>query len=69
MCGSYIEATRDAVYGRELPRRLTIFTVPGNARGTGTLSTLISVPVTEIQQRRVCGAGNVLSGLGLAGFL
>ncbi len=34
MCGSYIEATRDAVYGRELPRRLTIFTVPETRRGT-----------------------------------
>ncbi|ATB03108.1 hypothetical protein BWO90_11020 (plasmid) [Sinorhizobium meliloti] len=32
---------------------------------------LISVLVTEIQQRRVCGAGKVLSaqGLGLAGSL
>jgi hypothetical protein len=32
---------------------------------------LISVLVTEIQQRRVCGAGRVLSaqGLGLAGSL
>ncbi|MDW9416076.1 hypothetical protein GOB46_21590 [Sinorhizobium meliloti] len=32
---------------------------------------LISVLVTEIQQRRVCGAGGVLSaqGLGLAGSL
>jgi len=32
---------------------------------------LISVLVTEIQQRRVCGAGSVFSaqGLGLAGFL
>jgi peroxiredoxin len=34
-----------------------------------TLSTLIPVLVTGIQQRRVCGAGNILSaqGLGLAG--
>jgi hypothetical protein len=34
-------------------------------------SSVISVLVTEIQQRRVCGAGNVLSaqGLGLAGSL
>ncbi|ASQ03805.1 hypothetical protein GOB91_15285 [Sinorhizobium meliloti] len=35
------------------------------------LLALISVLVTEIQQRRVCGAGNVFSaqGLGLAGSL
>ncbi|MDW9417747.1 hypothetical protein GHK51_19175 [Sinorhizobium meliloti] len=35
------------------------------------LLALISVLVTEIQQRRVCGAGSVLSaeGLGLAGSL
>ncbi|RVI33420.1 hypothetical protein CN202_09380 [Sinorhizobium meliloti] len=32
---------------------------------------LVSVLVTEIQQRRVCGAGRVLSdqGLGLVGYL
>ncbi|AGG72017.1 hypothetical protein SM2011_b23299 (plasmid) [Sinorhizobium meliloti 2011] len=32
---------------------------------------LVSVLVTEIQQRRVCGAGIVLSdqGLGLVGYL
>ncbi|ASQ03809.1 hypothetical protein GOB91_15260 [Sinorhizobium meliloti] len=36
-----------------------------------SLLTLISVLVTEIKQRRVCGAENVLSaqGLGLAGSL
>ncbi|RVE91653.1 hypothetical protein CN220_17925 [Sinorhizobium meliloti] len=35
------------------------------------LLALVSVLVTEIQQRRVCGAGRVLSnqGLGLAGSL
>jgi hypothetical protein len=35
------------------------------------LLALISVLVTEIQQRRVCGAGRVLSdqGLGLVGYL
>jgi hypothetical protein len=34
-------------------------------------SVLIPLLVTGIQQRRVCGAGSVLSaqGLGLAGFL
>jgi hypothetical protein len=34
MCGHYIEAKRDAVYGRELPRRLTIVTVYETRRGT-----------------------------------
>ncbi|PLU75327.1 hypothetical protein BMJ19_33670 [Sinorhizobium medicae] len=39
------------------------------SQGRGRSSSLISVLVTEIQQRRVCGAGRVLSaqGLGLAG--
>ncbi|MQW16224.1 hypothetical protein GHK56_05925 [Sinorhizobium meliloti] len=39
--------------------------------GLQSLLLLISVLVTEIQQRRVCGAGRVLSaqGLGLAGSL
>ncbi|ASP76685.1 hypothetical protein CDO26_09005 [Sinorhizobium meliloti] len=43
----------------------------GNLGGLQFLLFLISVLVTEIQQRRVCGAGNVLSaqGLGLAGSL
>ncbi|MDW9409459.1 hypothetical protein GOB13_25370 [Sinorhizobium meliloti] len=70
---SRIEAKRDAVHGRDrdLPCRLAFFTVEGNTPRGRTLSTLIPVLVTGIQQRRVCGAGSVLSaqGLGLAGFL
>ncbi|MDW9417518.1 hypothetical protein GOB46_18340 [Sinorhizobium meliloti] len=43
----------------------------GNVSEDCNLSCLISVLVTEIQQRRVCGAESVLSaqGLGLAGSL
>jgi hypothetical protein len=52
------------------PRRLAIFTVYETRRGARPLH-LIPVLVTGIQQRRVWGAGSVLSaqGLGLAGFL
>jgi hypothetical protein len=68
-----LEAKRDAIHGRDrdLPCRLAIFTVEGNTPRGRTLSTLIPVLVTGIQQRRVGGAGSVLSvqGLGLAGFL
>ncbi|WP_338284321.1 hypothetical protein [Sinorhizobium sp. KGO-5] len=56
---------------RDLSCRLAIFTVYEARRGTALSPHLIPVLVTGIQQRRVCGAGSVLSaqGLGLAGFL
>jgi hypothetical protein len=42
---------------RDLPRRLTIFTVYEARQGTAPSLPLIPVLVTGIQQRRVCGAG------------